>query len=320
MSFQFDIETNAQPCLRDIIAGIGLEKVAYLSAQNDFSDVTPLLGDVVLYQPDQSVRGVWLKKTEKGYGIRLNTFTPVSDARLAVATAKAVALLAHCAVRPEGCEEAIATDALTAFCGEEWERARFSEAKLVIDICLGSIGDKKSSHNEITIHGYRRAFVFSRPMTDSLIQKGLSKDEIIENYFHQARELQEIDQKENIHAAMIFVATLKQENEKTKPDIWAFLKKIAGIDTRKNIPEPPKKSYNFFVLSPNLRTLSPAADYVLFTIERDGQRSVRQLSFDRFAAFAEEKGYRRFGAKAYDIPAISLEQYLQLFEQSEPML
>jgi len=297
MSFTFILDTLARPSLNDILCRIALENVWARSEEgflpeDVFSYDGPLTIPIIFYQPGQSVRGVLLYLVEKAYQITLYEFTPISDGRLCAAVVQATASAAQCLVRPGNSNALLSAREVAAFCNEEWLQNRRSEAVMALSACTR----EDNSEKERSIAGYRRSYTVSREIALSLERDGLSKDEIVERFLSEARDLQEIADSED-------VAT---------PDILGFLEKETTVNTA-------PKSFDCFMLSPDLRTLSQPADYVLLVVESEGNRVYRRLPIALFKAHAVARGYRRFGESVFEIPPLPMDEYLELYGQAEPM-
>jgi len=292
MSFYFYLDTRARPSLNDILRRIPIDNVSAMTPQEDFSPDAPLTTALTFYQPGQSVRGVRLNPVANGYEICLNAFTPLSDGKLCAALVQAAASAAQCPVRPEDSTGLLSATEVAAFCNEEWLQSRRSEADAALAVCTQTDG----SPQDVTISGYRRDFTVSGEIALSLQREGLRREEVVERFLSEARDLQEIDQIEDIFAANVLTISPKEtptDTDRTPAD--------------------------YFVLPPATRTLSQPVDYVLLSVESDRGRIYRRLPFALFKAHAQARSYRRFGANIFDIPPLPVDEYLELYGQAEPM-
>lgn len=308
MSYYFSLAPKSLPPLARILAETRLPGVEALSPEAPRAETAPFKGFVNLFQPGLSARGVTLSSSDQGIEVGLNAFTTVSDARLAAAVARALAELGGCDILPEDRDTPLAAAELAAYCDAAWEQDRRKEAEML----LSGLATPSPQHDTLTLSGYRRNFMVSARMVAEAAGRGRSLAQMAAEWLEDFRTLQEIGRQEQIHAPPVILIG-RPAPAPAAPARPGPLARLIGAKPAAAAPPAPK-GVPACLLPPGTRTLIPSG--VKAVLLRDAQDMARALPLVVFEPFATARGFRRYGADSYDVPALGAQDYADLLQRA----
>lgn len=272
MSFYFNLKTENRTSEQAILTA--LEDQSVRVKNNPYGAVYFISG--------QSLRGVMVYETKRGYDIGLNAFSTREDIKLCRTLAATIGSLTQATIKAQDDDAELSPTSVANYGGDAWVKARWHEAKAVASML-------KNDKSTACIDGYQVPFGISRK--DFRNAKEISKAEI-SAIQADGIELQTLAEQDDIHHAELF---------EIKLHALSVFRKLTRLLRAKGAGK--SNSFEHFGVVENTRTLTPLltkpeqASRVYLISASDEKRWV---PFDQFTAHLRALSHREFGTGVFD--------------------
>lgn len=272
MSFYFNLKTENRTSEQAILNALEDQNVRVKN--NPYGAVYFISG--------QSLRGVMVYKTKRGYDIGLNAFSTREDIKLCRTMVATIGTLTQATIKAQDDDTVLSPTRVANYGGDAWVKARWHEAKAVASML-------KNDNSTACIDGYQVKFGLSRK--DFRNANEISKAEI-SALQADGVELQSLAEQDGIHLAELIEIKLHP---------LSIFRRL----TRMLRAKSPRKtnSLEHFGVVENTRTLTPLLTKPeqasrVYLISALGEK--RWVPFDQFTAHLRTLSHREFGTGVFD--------------------